>query len=382
MNSQFTAPLIASILILGLIGILPIFNEASALNVKICDDETISTGIFQNIQVAEGKSCTITGDTIIEKNLTADGAIDVIVDGAPLVVIGGNVVIKNSQFVSVENSQIDKNLILKNNSGDDIIVTFNQIGKNLILKENIAKEPPLVNSKFIKIENNQVGRDLILIDNLADDDFFTQQNTIAGNLIQRGTTVENNDIFVVDNTIGGNLNFKDNSSSGGETDIWRNNISGNVLLKSNSFGEVGSIQDNVVQGKFIIKDHGLEDYSRMSFSNNSIGKDLNIIKNTQRSIDVSGSIVGGDIKIIKNHSEGFSVGQNEANGKIVVKKNIVEPFLGGSQGILFFNNISSEKIIISDNVVESDLFCRDNVPDPTGKKNIVGGSKLEQCNSL
>ena len=48
---------------------------------NICENEIISTGTFEKMKVAKGTSCTITGDTIIEKNLTADGAINVIIDG-------------------------------------------------------------------------------------------------------------------------------------------------------------------------------------------------------------------------------------------------------------------------------------------------------------
>jgi len=384
MKTQFAISVITSILILGSIGIFPIFQEASASTVKTCDDEVISTGIFKNIVVPEGKSCTITGDTIIEKNLTADGANDVTVNGAPLVIIGGDVKIENSfGTILINNSEIDGKVKLLENSDNDISITSNNIAKNVELKMNSAtdgQQPGFFDIKIV-IYKNTIGGDVKLENNITQDDIFLFENIIGGNVIFRENQVEQNDIIILRNSIDGNLKLETNFASG-EIDVWLSNISGNVNLKSNTFGQLISINDNVVQGGLTVKNHEAGDTTDISFNDNTIGHDLKIIKNTQSSISLSDSIVNGDIKIEKNNSESIRMFLNEANGKIIVKKNIVEPFRGGSQGILFFNNMSSEKIIISDNVVESDLSCRDNVPDPTGKNNIVGGSKLEQCSSL
>jgi len=374
-----------------------IFEETPEAD-KICDDETISTGVFRNIKVAIGKSCTITGDTIIEKNLKANGARDVIIDGSPLVIVGGNVEIKNSLGeIIINNANIDGKVTLRNNSGDNILVTSNSIGKNFDMKNNDARDDLPIMDRIIIIDDNVIDGNVKFENNFAEDDFFVRENTINGNLIQKGNEVENNDIALEDNIINGNIDFKDNLASG-EIDFIGNEISGNVKVVVNTSGQQIYFNGNNVGGKLLFKDNDLtsgiflgsntlkkvtikNNPSSVIVSANTFDGTLEIKQNADFLSVVVNSFTSGDL-IIKNNDLGFSqILLNSGSKKIVIKNNSV------LQDFAIVRNTALEKIqiednIVGDDVVIADLICRDNTPAPIGSGNVVSGSKTDQCSLL
>ena len=395
MRTQFVIIVLASILILGIS--FPLENAFAQS--KLCADETISTGTFASITVVAGTSCTITGDVTITGNLNADGVIDVIIDGTPEITIGGNVLIKNSLGeIIINNANINGKLTLDNNSGGSIIITSNSIGKNFVMKNNAAQDdlPPM--DKIIIIDENTIDGNVTFRNNFAEDDFFVRTNTINGNVVQTGTEVENNDIAYEFNIINGNLDFKENFATG-EIDFIGNEISENVTIVGNTFNQQILFTDNNVDGKVLIKDNGLASTS-IIFGSNTL-KNVTI-KNNIASVDVSANTFDGTLKISQNIDVLVVIVNSFTSGDLIITNNDLRSshILGnsGSENIVIKNNsviqdfpivgnTALEKILIQDNIVGddiiiSDLICRDNTPALIGSGNIASGSKTDQCSLL
>jgi len=376
---SFTLLTISSLLILSSIGM---FQEASASSNKICENEIIATGIFKNIKVVDGNSCTITGDTIIEKNLIVNGANDVIVDSSTPITIGGNIKIENSLgTILINNAEINGNVKLLNNLENDILINSNKIGKNLILKTNTVDDVFDTPSYLkIHIRENTIQGNVVLIDNVTDDDILLHSNTIGGDTILRDNTVQQNDILLYSNIVSGNVQLiKNNAFS--LIDVVENTILGNVNLKANIVSDEYFIENNTIEGRLLFSHHenALVDFQ---FGNNLIGHDLKIIKNSLNRITVYSNDVKNNIVIQKNHSNSQFILENTSHEKFSIIKNTVNSDYTGSIGIYFNGNTSFDKIVIGKNVIESDLLCSDNTPKPIGKKNIVSGSKSDQCSDL
>jgi len=71
-------------------------NSASAADDTVCDG-VLSAGTFKNVVVLAGTSCTLSGAVVVEGNVIANDAVDVVVQGTSTtpIPIGGNVHIED-----------------------------------------------------------------------------------------------------------------------------------------------------------------------------------------------------------------------------------------------------------------------------------------------
>ena len=94
-----------------------------------------------------------------------------------------------------------------------------------------------------------------------------------------------------------------------------------------------------------------------------------------------GSRIGGSVQIVQGG--GATVADSDVDGDILYDDNqdllrVLRTGVGGSVQV-FQNSGGAE---IRGNVIDGNLQCKENEPPPVGGRNVVGGNKEDQCESL
>lgn len=317
-------------------------------NETVCDG-IISSGTFDNIFIPEGASCTLTGDVVVEGDVEADGAVDVIIGVTDIgnnvvdgIIIEGNVKIENTTgTIDIRDTQIDGNVTLRNNpaEGDINVVNGNTIGGNVVAKNNES----ITDDIFIGScgsGGNTVDGNVTVVNNTAADFLIVNCSTIAGNVTVRDNATENGIQVAGDMMlfIEGNLTVANNTVAD-EFGVRPASVNGNVTVRNNTAAGDGLfISRSTVAGNLSVEDNLVTEGGGDEFDQGFI---------------VVGSVTfpGGD-----------PLPGNIIGGNVTVKNNTV---IEGS-------------IPIEDNTVDGNLTCKKNDPDPTTSGNVVGGN--EKCN--
>ncbi len=257
----------------------------------VCD-RPIRSGTLDNVIVPAGTSCTLEGSVVVEGNVEAHGAADVIIDG---IIIHGNIAIEesNGTEITIRGAQVDGNVSLVKNTADvEVQVVDTAVGGNVTLVENEAV--------FIFV--GSCGR--------------------GGNTVASNVTVKNNSGgFVVVNCshVAGNVTVKHNSGNF-NTQVNFNTVDGNVTVKHNS-------------GRLLVIC-----CSHNSIGNAFVGGNLTVEKNTIAEDIFVGSFltfsdmtVAGNVKVDKNTAgEGIFVQTLTVDGNLECKENEPAPMVSGN----------------------------------------------------
>ena len=302
------SPLVV-VLALGLIlmATFILSNSANAGNERVCSDETISSGTFSRVIVEAGTSCTLTGSVIVEGDVDADGAVNVLIIG---IRIDGNVRVENSlgTLILIRNSEILGHVDLDNNTIDpgNITVIGTTIAGNLKTENNLVQDRILIGA--CPTLGNSVGGNVTIRKN-AVDDIQLACNNISGNVTIREITAST-DIRAPGNTVNGNVTIRDNSATrrfvlGSFRSISgrilpSNTILGNVVIRGNAnpsasivVGSDSSLDDgNNIGGSLTIEDNTAQD--EILLKSNSVSKKLKCKNNNPDPVVVN-NIVDGEL---------------------------------------------------------------------------------------
>ena len=224
-------PSTAALLLASSLMLLP--GVSSAHDDRVCVNETISGGVFNNISIDAGASCTlenvIVKDRIFAVNTTGVEMIGVTV-GKAVHITGstGDIDIRDSTFrskleISSNNVDGDITLVGDNSIGGDLVVSHNsadgyligsrvsggnQIRGKLRVERNLARY-------FIAANNNLVWGDLRVSRNEAGEDISAWQNKVQGSIHYESNT-SSDDVLpqffnsVLLNNVGNKVNIKKN----------------------------------------------------------------------------------------------------------------------------------------------------------------------------
>ena len=241
-------PFHASAAILLVLAVTAAPSVATAAEYRICANETIDGGTFENVTVQVGTSCTLTNVTVTG-NFSATGATNVMLDGAN---VYGTVLISYStgDDIIVRNSIVGRHLKLTSNEVSDILVNGgNTVFGNLRIEENTASTF-LIGSR--ESGGNTVMKNLSVVDNTAAFYIASNNNHVGVNLdMSRNTAGE--DIGVWDNIVNGNVKYRDNKSSDTVfiaffNNVQTNTIGGQLVISGNETVDPIVAAGNIVQG--------------------------------------------------------------------------------------------------------------------------------------
>ena len=245
----------AALLLASTLMLLP--GVSSAHGDRVCTNETISGGVFKNITIDAGASCTLE-NVIVKDRINAVNTTGVEMIG---VTVGKEVHITGSMGnIDIRGSTIRGKLEITNNQLDGDI---NVVG------------------------DNSIGGDLVVLNNSAVG-FLIGSRVSGGNQVRGKLQVEGNQakyfIAANNNLVWGNIRVSRNDA-GEDISAWQNNVQGSIQYESNtSRDEI----DNLPQ-----------------FFNsvllNNVGKKVTIKKNaTIYPIAAAGNIVGGKFECRSN----------------------------------------------------------------------------------
>lgn len=215
---------------------------------------TLAAGVYDNVSVSNGASCTLNSSVTINNNLSANNAADIIVDG---VLIKGNLIIDSSNGSSlyITNAIINKNISISNsqyktnlNIGNCTINGNVNIINNKVNVENNPPYPGTFDNSLI-LYGGSIGGNLNLSENQAYHWILGGESTkINGN-------VTINDNYSIANLVGivasinGSLNFLSNRG-GGSTDLGSTPL-GIIVLSTDVGGNINISENKGLNGSVI-----------------------------------------------------------------------------------------------------------------------------------
>jgi len=264
---------------------------------KICSDEIISSGTFANVIVMSGTSCTLTGTVVVLGTVTANDAVDIVIDGDSTtpIPIGENIEIRNSDGV--------------------ILIDYVTVTGDVKVENNTS-------SGFGGLEN--------------EDSISIRDSVVYGSVKFRGNTAMDEDIGIVDTLIYENVKMQNNMSFGSDVEMEGNTVYGNASMTGNFADEDLEFDDSYVDGNVRVVDNTAE--RELVCGENDIGGDFKVMRNTSNSEDIivggdpdndgGGNNVGGNVTVSNNMAMGaIKIEDNEIEGKLTCRRNSPDPDL-------------------------------------------------------
>jgi len=286
--------------------LLFVVGSISAGDQRICSDETITSGTFSDVIVEAGTSCTLTGSVIVEGDVDADGAVNVLIIG---IRIDGNVRVEDSlgTLILIRNSEILGHVDLVNNTIDpgNIVVIGTTIAGHLKTENNLVQDRITIGA--CRTLGNSVGGNVTIRENTVDD-IQLACNNISGNVSIKANAAST-DIRAPGNTVNGNVTIRDNSATSrfvlgsfianSGRELPSNTILGNVVIRGNAnlsksivIGSDSSLDGNNIGGSLTVEDNTAQD--EILLKSNSVSNDLKC-KNNDPDPVVVNNIVDGEL---------------------------------------------------------------------------------------
>lgn len=264
-----------------------ILVPASAYAGNTACNGTLAAGVYDNVSVSNGASCSLNSSVTIKRNFSANNAADINLDG---VLIKGNLSIDNSNGSSlyITNATINKNISISNSKyKTNLNVNNCQIGGNVNISNNevnLENNPPYPGTfdNSIFVGGGSIGGNLNILANQS-------YHWILGG---DGTTIKGN-VSMMDNyssanlvgilaSVKGNLNVL-NNRGGGSTDLGSTPL-GVIVLFTDVGGNI-NISGNKGLNASVIDIEGVTG-----------GKNINCANNTP--LPTAGYYAGGPAPVV------------------------------------------------------------------------------------